>query len=96
MSDEAVVTADRFTVGDGRRMLDPLEIDVWPGTAPKRVTRGTARLIVKWFEAKGSSFHSGVGATLWVTLEHCRVNRVPHTITGEPSVGFNVTKEAPP
>ena len=83
------MSKDRF-IGDGRVMLDALTRDIRPGTHPLRVRRGTARTLVHHFMTSGTSTHSGFGGTLWVILEHCRVNDIPHLVEGRVGRGFIV------
>lgn len=68
---------DRIATTDGRRMLTPHRQDIVDGTRPIAVRAAVARGMVRRFAETGESRHSCEGATLWVIVEHCRVNRVP-------------------
>ena len=57
--------------GDGRHTLTALPRHVTDGTRPKRIRRGTARLLIENFENVGLSTHSAQGSTLWVIREYC-------------------------
>lgn len=78
--------------GDGRNMLDALPQHVREETSPHRIRREMARLMCGWFDERGSSFHSRQGGTLWVILEHCDVNRIPHVVEGNSEQGYEIRR----
>lgn len=74
--------------GDGRKNLEPCcPEDVPEGSQPMKVRRGMCRHLIEMFDRQGGlSAHGPNGYTVWVILEHCRVNgircRVAHNQFG--------------
>lgn len=54
------------------------------------LARGTARLVIRAFEAKGASAHSGRGAHVWVVVQHLLEQGRPFEVFGIAGEGFMV------
>jgi hypothetical protein len=78
--------------GDGRIMLEAMPKHVRPDTQPLRIRRGTARMIINWFERNGFSSHSAMGGTLWLIIEYCEHHKIPYMVTGSREMGYYVER----
>lgn len=78
--------------GDGRVKLMPLPVYVVDGTQPISVTQAAARRMIAAFTNSGHSCHSGLGGTLWVVIEHCKVNNILYTLKGHKGLGYEVIR----
>lgn len=84
--------------GDGRTNVYPkdalqsMQFFGDRGVHPRhsKVTRATARLITRAFDAKGESNHSGQGAHVWVVVQHLLEQRRHFEVFGVEGEGFMV------
>lgn len=66
--------------GDGRNMALPTPGFNYPGT-PMPFTKATARRLIDHFISKRSSYHSSMGATIWVQMAWCIAHGKAYKIT---------------
>ena len=74
----------------------PACIRDWPGH-PLAVSNGQARRTIEAFVAAGHSYHSNMGATVWVVMTWCMTHRRSFQVTshydGERVIGYSVKLE---
>lgn len=80
----------KYFQGDGRQLMHPTKVDVYPGTKPMTVSLSQANRIVEAFVGCGHSNHTSAGSTLWVIRRYSREAQLPITMRVIPGAGFNV------
>ena len=63
------------------------------GTEPVAVRVWQATKICEVFERDGISYHSPLGATLWVTLTYCKANNIPYECTKDPTTDYWIVRK---